>query len=118
MTYAQPLPFAPALGNWLTQKWVQDFSFRIHDPTWRISKSTIPGVKFDRPRFDELSKAVKAKIKRLPGGEYIKMYMEEMLFIGPVPINIMKASDQKVNDRMPTYFEDHQLPEAPVFPSI
>ena len=46
------------------------------------------------------------------------MYMEEMLFIGPVPINIMKASDQKVNDRMPTYFEDHQLPEAPVFPSM
>ena len=114
MTYALPLPFAATLGNWLTQKWVQDFSFRLHDPSWRLSKSTIPGVKFDRPRFDELAKAVKNKIKRLPGGDYIKMYMEGLLFIGPIPPHVAGVSEQ--NQR--TYFEDHQTPVAPVFPTM
>ena len=114
MTYALPLPFAATLGNWLTQKWVQDFSFRLHDPSWRLSKSTIPGVKFDRPRFDELAKAVKNKIKRLPGGDYIKMYMEGLLFIGPIPLHVAGVSEQ--NQR--TYFEDHQTPVAPVFPTM
>ena len=42
------------------------------------------------------------------------MYMEGLLFIGPIPLHVAGVSEQ--NQR--TYFEDHQTPVAPVFPTM
>ena len=118
MSY-QPLPFAQALGNWLTQKWVQDFSFRMHDPAWKLSKSSTPGVKFDRPKFDELAKAVRSKIRRLPGGQYIEMYMMGMLFIGPGPSpRRQQPGVEHKEGREQKYREDSEDPIMPTKPTM
>ena len=115
----QTLPFAQALGNWLTQKWVQDFAFRMHDPTWKLAKSSTPGVKFDRPKFDELAKAVKYKIRRLPGGQFIEMYMMGLLFIGPAPgARLHQPGSEQKEGREQKYREDSEDPVMPTKPTM
>jgi len=113
-TYSN-ISFVASLGDWRREKWAQDLQFKMHDPTWRLTKSSIFGVKFDRPKFDELSKALKRKICRLPAGEYIDMYCNGILFIGNLPAHLSPSQVCYTNGN---YREDVTKPQAPVRPTM
>ena len=106
------LNLAQRLNGWEQSRAVLDFNFTMQPPGWMLQKAATAGVKFEREKFDALNKSVKYKLSRYIGGEYILMYRDGHLKIGPPP------PSQSPHRSQVTYREEVEEPICPAKPQM
>ena len=116
MTTYTALNLSARLAGWEQSRAVLDFQFSMQPQGWILQKAATAGVKFEREKFDSLNKAVKYKLSRYIGGEYILMYRDGCLKIGPPPPSQPLRSIQTINQVV--YREEVAETVCPVKPQI